>query len=153
MKSPISAMHVQSETENTFPEPFKSILGNAEWRGLGDQFHLTQFGANLETLHPNAQSSLRHWHTHSDEFIYVLEGELCLVTENGESIMTAGMCIGFKAGDANGHHLVNNSQKTAKFLVVGTRVEGDLVHYPDDDFQWVRKGNDTIAAKKDGTPY
>lgn len=153
MKSPILAMNIQAETENPFPEPFKSTMGVAEWRGLGDQFSLSQFGVNLEVIHPGGQSALRHWHTKSDEFVYILEGKLTLVTDAGETLMLPGMCVGFKAGDSNGHHLINNTTKLAKFLVIGTRVEGDKVHYSDDDFQWLEKDGRYVAAKRDGTPY
>lgn len=148
MKAPIHSMEVQADTENPFPEPFKSALGIAEWRGLGDQFSLSQFGVNLEVIHPGGQSALRHWHTKSDEFVYILEGELTLVTDIGETLMFAGMCIGMKAGDPDGHHLINNTKKLAKFLVVGTRVEGDKVYYSDDDFQWLKQDERFVAAKK-----
>ena len=115
---------------------------------------MTQFGAVLDVLQPNSQSALRHWHTKSDEFVLVLDGELTLITDEGETALRQGMCAGFKAGVTNAHHLVNRSKATAKFLVVGTRARGDEAHYPDDDFQWlVEKDGSWYAAKKDGTKY
>lgn len=153
MKTPLHAMEVQAESENPYPEPFKSTLGKSEWRGLSDQFDLSQFGVNLEVIHPGGQSSLRHWHTKSDEFVYMLEGELSLVTDEGATVMLPGMCIGMNANDPNGHHLVNNSKMPALFLVVGARIDGDKVHYPDDDFQWLQQGSRFVAAKKDGSLY
>ncbi|UTM60033.1 cupin domain-containing protein [Photobacterium sp. CCB-ST2H9] len=148
------ALTLKGETFNPFPEPFKSRLGQSEYKSLGDPFGLTQFGVDLELLEPNSQSALRHWHTKSDEFIYVLDGELCLVTDDGEQVLTSGMCIGFPAGIDNGHHLINRSNEQAKFIVVGSRVAGDEVHYPDDDFKWVVESTGKkVPSKKNGTPY
>ncbi|WP_104027826.1 cupin domain-containing protein [Vibrio jasicida] len=145
---------LKGDTFNPFPEPFKSHLGQSECKGLGDLFGLSQFGVNLEILEPNAQSALRHWHTKSDEFLYVLDGELYLITDEGEQVMTRGMCAGFPAGAENGHHLVNRSDSQAKFIVIGSRVAGDEAHYPDDDFKWVVKSSgEWVASRKDGTPY
>ena len=128
-------------------------MGEANWRALGDRFGLTQFGCSLETLYPGAQSSVRHWHTLSDEFVYMLEGELVLETNDGEFTLQAGMCIGFKAGERNAHHLVNRSAAPARFLVVGTRVPGDTAFYPDDNLAWFDTENGRVAVHKDGTPY
>ena len=155
MTGSITIKDIPPETDNPYPEPFRSALGHAEWRSLGDRFGLTHFGVNHETLHPGAQSALRHWHSHSDEFVYVLQGQLWLITDEGEQLLTAGMCVGFKAGDCNGHHLHNRSSEIAAFLVVGSRSEDDAVVYPDDDFQWCCDPNSGhyYAAKKDGTAY
>ena len=147
-------LSLKGDTSNPFPEPFKSLLGKAECKGLGGLFGLTQFGVNLEVLEPDAQSALRHWHTQSDEFVYVLSGELCLVTDDGEQTMRAGMCAGFPAGIENGHHLINRSSDQATFIVIGSRELGDEAHYPDDDFKWVvNSSGKWVACKKDGTPY
>ncbi|WP_282175158.1 cupin domain-containing protein [Vibrio diabolicus] len=145
---------LKCDTFNPFPEPFKSHLGQSECKRVGDLFGLSQFGVNLEILEPNAQSALRHWHTKSDEFLYVLDGELCLIMDEGEQIMRQGMCVGFPAGAENGHHLVNRSDSQAKFIVIVSRVEGDEAHYPDDDFKWVvTSSGEWVASRKDGTPY
>eukprot|EP00439_Symbiodinium_sp_Y106_P087697 s1_g233.t1 len=128
--------------------------GPYESRNLGDLFGLTQYGVGMETLPPGSRSSIRHWHTKSDEFVLVLDGELTLITDEGEMAMTAGMVAGFAAGSENAHHLINNSDAEARFLVVGSRVPGDEVHYPHDDFQWaVAEDGSWYAAHKDGTPY
>ncbi|MEZ8401234.1 cupin domain-containing protein [Vibrio splendidus] len=148
------ALSIKGDTFNPFPEPFKSRLGQSECRSLGDSFGLTQFGVNLEVLEPNAQSALRHWHTRSDEFHYVLGGELCLVSDDGEQTLFAGMCIGFPARVENGHHLINRSSEQAKFIVIGSRVAKDEAHYPDDDFKWVvESSGEWIPSRKNGTPY
>ena len=128
--------------------------GLYESRNLGDLFGLTQFGVMMETLPPGSRSSIRHWHTKSDEFVMVLEGELTLVTNEGEALVRAGMVAGFKAGEENARHLINKSNTDARFLVVGSRVPGDEVHYPHDDFKWaVAEDGTWFAAHKDGTPY
>jgi uncharacterized cupin superfamily protein len=152
MKPAIEATAVSPATRPAAPEPFASRLGAWEGRSLGDYFALTQFGVNLEIVQPGCESALRHWHTRSDEFIYVLEGKLTLVTDDGEATLTPGMCIGFKAGVQNAHHLINRTSNSSTFLVIGTRIDGDEVHYPDDDFQWLPgEDGDWYAAKRDGT--
>ena len=153
MKPPVAAKDLAPAIRPQAPEPYASRLGRREGRGLADHFELTQFGAHLETLHPGAQSALRHWHSHSDELVYVLEGELTLVNDDGEFELGAGMCAGFKGGEKNGHHMVNTGREIARFIVIGTRLQGDQVYYPDDDFQWLcDDAGQWYAAKRDGTP-
>jgi uncharacterized cupin superfamily protein len=107
---------------------------------LGKAVGITQFGVNLVTLEPGAMSSLRHWHEIEDEFVYVLDGEVALVDENGEHAMTASSFAGFPANGRNAHHLVNTSRSPATVLVVGSRRHGqETVHYPDDDFGPIRR--------------
>jgi len=81
-----------------YPEPFKSRMGDRIKKRLGDACGLTKFGVNLVTLGSGGQSALRHWHTQEDEFVYVLEGEVVLVTNDGEQVLTTGMCAGYPAG-------------------------------------------------------
>ena len=83
----------------------------------------------------------------------MLEGELVVRLNDGEFALRPGMCIGFKAGDPNAHHLVNRSQQRARFIVVGSRVPGDTGFYPDDDLAWFRTEKGRSAVHKDGTPY
>jgi uncharacterized cupin superfamily protein len=150
---PILASELRPESGSSYPEPFASRMGGLTWRTLGDAFGLTQFGLNLETLAPGAQSALRHWHTLSDEFIFVLDGEVVLRVDEGEYAMTSGMCAGFKAGEANAHHLLNRGSVAARFLVVGSRVAGDTAFYPDDDIAWFHTEAARIAVHKDGSAY
>ena len=102
-------------------------------RALGNAAGIKAFGVNLTELPAGAWSSQRHWHTEQDEFIYVLEGEITLVTNAGETLLTAGMCAGFPAGAPDGHHLINKSGKRALYLDIGDRPAGDAAHYPDVD--------------------
>lgn len=151
--TPLKAAEVASVSGSGYPEPLKAQVGNGCWRPLGEPFDLNQFGVNLEEFKPGDQSALRHWHTLSDEFVYILTGEMTLVTNDGETVMTAGMCVGFKAGEANGHHLVNRSKELATVLVMGARIPGDNCFYPDDDLLWVRTEEGSHAAHKDGRAY
>jgi uncharacterized cupin superfamily protein len=151
--SPVAAETVAPESSVGYPEPFRSRMGQSNWRALGDPFGLTQFGVSLETLQPGAQSALRHWHTLSDEWLYMLQGALTLYTNDGEWQLSPGQCMGFKAGDPNGHHLVNHSDKLAQFVVVGSRVPGDMAFYPDDDLASLVTEKGRVAVHKDGTPY
>jgi uncharacterized cupin superfamily protein len=109
-------------------------------RPLGKQFGLTQFGVNHTTLEPGAYSALRHWHQGEDEFVFVLEGRLTLIDDNGEHILGPGQFCVFPAGVSNAHHLANLGSEPASFLEVGSRRRGeDVVHYPDDDFGPIRR--------------
>lgn len=123
-------------------------------RPLGDVFGLTNFGVNLTRLAPGGQSALRHAHAKQDEFVYVLEGEPTLVTNEGEKLLKPGMCAGFKAGTGDAHHLVNRTKKDVVFLEVGDRSAGDSVTYPDDDVTAVFGPDGKWKySRKDGTPY
>ncbi len=120
-----------------YPPPHDAPCKARKWLRLGDAAGLTQFGVNLVTLEPSVWSSQRHWHSHEDEFVYVLEGELVLVTDAGEEIMRAGDCAGFKAGDRDGHHVQNRSSAPARFLVIGSRDDADWGEYPDIDMKFL----------------
>jgi uncharacterized cupin superfamily protein len=135
-----------------YPGPFDEPCRRRIRRRLGDAAGLRQFGVNHTRLAPGAWSSQRHWHTVEDEFILILEGEVVLVTDAGEETLRAGDCAGFRAGEANGHHLQNRSALDALVLEVGTRRPADdETFYPDIDL-WARKG-DAGYAHRDGTPY
>ena len=135
-----------------YPAPYH-VTGMAKFRRkLGDAAGLTQFGVNLLTLEPGAWSAQRHWHTAEDEFVYVLEGEVVLRTNAGEELLRSGDCAGFKAGVADGHCLINRTDKPVTVLEVGGRhPEKDAVDYPDIDLvipEGTRK-----YFRRDGTPY
>ena len=133
-----------------YPTPFDLPCRTRERTKLGDPAGLTQFGVNLCRLPPGAWSSQRHWHTGGDEFVYVLSGEVVLVTNDGDEVLKAGDCAGFKASDKNGHCLQNRSADEAQVLEIGTRVAGgDTAHYPECDL--VARGG--AYTHRDGTPY
>jgi uncharacterized cupin superfamily protein len=136
-----------------YPEPYDAPCRHRERRKLGDAAGLTQFGVNLLTLPPGAWSSQRHWHTDSDELVYVLEGEVTLVTDKGAEILRAGDAAGFKAGDANGHHLQNRSESRAVVIEIGTRVSSDACHYPGIDLFAPPGEKPAMFTHLDGTPY
>lgn len=121
---------------------------------LGDLFGLKNFGVNLTRLAPGAFSALRHAHAKQDEFVYLLEGEVVLITDAGETVLKAGMCAGFKAGTGDAHHLHNRSKKDVLFLEVGDRSAGDSVSYPDNDVVALFGADGKWKyTRKDGTPY
>jgi len=138
----------------SYPEPFRDGGSNRWYRRVGDHAGLKNFGVNLTRIVPGGMSSQRHWHTKEDEFVYVLEGEVVLVTDAGEEILKPGMCAGFPAGAANGHHFRNRTSKDVLLLVVGDRVHSDECHYPDIDL-YIGPGADGKHrfTRKDGTPY
>ena len=142
------------ETVGTlYPPPFDKPCHARGRRKLGDAAGLTQYGVNLLRLPPGVWSSQRHWHTKQDEFVYVLSGEVVLVTDEGEEPLTAGDCAGFKAGDPNGHHLQNRGTIEALVLEIGTRNEGDSCPYCDIDMMAPPDGKPVLYVHKDGTPY
>ena len=136
-----------------YPPPFDEPCLSRERTKLGDAANLTQFGVNLLRLPPGAWSSQRHWHTESDEFVYVLSGEVTLLTDDGAELLRAGDAAGFKAGDTNGHCLQNRSPEDATILEIGTRSASDAGHYSDIDLFAPAGGKSTPYARKDGTPY
>jgi uncharacterized cupin superfamily protein len=139
-------------TGSRYPAPFDAACAARARQRLGDAAGLTDFGVNLMRLPAGAWSSQRHWHSAEDEFVYVLEGEVVLVTDGGEEVLRAGDCAGFKAGVLDGHHLQNRSQREAVVLEIGSRkVAEDEGAYPDIDLRFL-KGRAGFAHK-DGTPY
>lgn len=135
-----------------YPPPYDTPCRERVRQVLGDAAGLTQFGVNLLRLTPGTWSSQRHWHTGEDEFVYVVAGEVVLVTDEGEALLRAGDAAGFKAGTANGHHLQNRSAGDALVLEIGSRREDvDEAHYPDIDLHAL-KGRGGYAHK-DGRRY
>ena len=134
-----------------YPPPFDEPCRARQRIRLGDAAGITQYGINLVRLKPGAWSSQRHWHIAQDEFIYVLSGEVTLVTNAGAEILRAGDCAGFKAGDEDGHHLQNNSSADVTFLEMGTRLPGDGAHYSDIDMMLAPDAKQ--YCHRDGTPY
>jgi uncharacterized cupin superfamily protein len=149
----LDPMSVPPRLGSIYPAPFGDKLAGREKRALGDALQLTQFGVNLVTLAPGAWSSQRHWHAHEDEFIYVLQGEVTLVTDAGQKTLTAGMAAGFPAGKADGHHLINQSDKPALYLEVGTRAENEEAQYSDIDMMARKEGGRFVFMHKNGDPY
>jgi uncharacterized cupin superfamily protein len=142
-----------SRSGSNYPAPFRAPHEGRHRQRLGDAAGLTQFGVNLTRIDAGAQSALRHWHEEEDEFIYMLDGELLLIDDNGETLLRAGDAAGFKAGDGNGHHLVNRSGKPATYLEIGTRAAHEHAHYPDDDLVVIRDAKGSHALHKNGEPW
>jgi uncharacterized cupin superfamily protein len=140
-------------TAGVYPEPWRGITQGREKAVLGDVAGLTQFGVNLTRLKPGAASALRHWHEQEDEFIYVVEGEITLIEDGGEVRLLPGDAAGFKAGVANGHHLVNKSQRDALYLEVGTRARRERGHYPGLDLIYDKDENGVRFSHTSGEPY
>ncbi|HEX2880666.1 MAG TPA: cupin domain-containing protein [Polyangiaceae bacterium] len=145
---------VAARNASGYPEPFKSRVLPREKRALGDALGLTKIGVNLTTLPPGKESSMRHYHTREDEMIFMVEGEVVLITDEGEQVLSAGTCAGFPAGSGNGHHLINRSAHPARYLEISNRDPQDSAAYSDDDLAY-RKAPDgsAIFSHKDGTPY
>jgi uncharacterized cupin superfamily protein len=140
-------------TKGVYPDPWGAITDGREKTAIGDVVGLTQFGVNLTRLKPGAASALRHWHEAEDEFVYVLEGEITLIEEGGATVLQPGDAAGFKAGVANGHHLVNRSRRDAIYLEVGTRANRERAHYSDVDLIYERDESGLRFSHRSGEPY
>ncbi len=151
MASKIDIAAAPSRKGSAYPMPFDEPCMQRLRHRLGDAAGLTQFGVNLLRLPAGAWSSQRHWHAREDEFVYVLEGEVVLVTNAGEEVLRAGDCAGFKAGAEDGHHLQNRTGVDAMVLEVGTRNPGGACDYPDIDMT-IPEGGDGVHHR-DGRPY
>ena len=151
--APIDPRQLRSNTDSGYPEPYRSQVLPREKCALGDAAGLTRIGVNHTTLGPGAASSMRHWHTREDELIYVLAGELVLVTDAGERPLRAGECAGFPAGHRDGHQLVNRGAAPAVYLEISNRDDDDVPHYPDVDLCWNASPSGGSYSHKDGRPY
>jgi uncharacterized cupin superfamily protein len=139
--------------QTNYPEAFASRMAGRRKHPLGDLFGLTNFGVNLTRLAPGAVSALRHAHSKQDEFVYILQGRPTLHTDEGRSVLSSGMCAGFKAGTGNGHRLINETEEEVVYLEVGDRTAGDEGAYPDDDIKAVLIDGKWQFTHKDGSPY
>lgn len=146
-------MRLQARRTTIYPKPLDQGFAGRIKRALTGGLGLTQFGINLSTLEPGAQSSHRHWHAKEDEAIYVLSGELTLITDDGEHLLKQAMAAGFPAGESNGHHLVNRGTEPATYLEIGTRSADEDVTYSDVDLRGEKRAGQYRFFHKDGTPY
>ncbi len=144
---------IEPRIGSSYPAPFDAPCATRERRPLGDAVGLSQFGVNLMTLPPGAWSSQRHWHECEDEFVYVIEGEVTLITDAGEQRLGPGMAAGFPADRRDGHHLVNRSDRPARLLEVGTRAAREYGEYPDIDMVVESRNGVTRFLRRSGEPY
>jgi uncharacterized cupin superfamily protein len=147
----IDLVTVPSRKGSSYPAPFDAPCATRTRRRLGEAGGLRDFGVNLMTLPPGGWSSQRHSHSHEDEFVYLLEGEVVLIEDAGETVLRAGDCAAFAKGTGNGHHLVNRSSAIATYLEVGSRNSEDLTTCSDIDMKSANA--DGRFVHKDGTPY
>ena len=150
-KVDIAKVPVKSGT--FYPAEFQAECKGRHKQAIGDAAGLTQFGVNITRISPGAASALRHWHEQEDEFIYLLEGELVLVENDGETVLKPGDAAGFKAGSGNAHRLINRGTLDAVYFEVGTRAKAERVHYPDVDLVMERDDKSRRYLHRSGEPY
>jgi uncharacterized cupin superfamily protein len=156
-KPALDPMSLPPRTSSGYPEPYRSRVLPREKRALGDACGISKFGVNHTTLPPGKESSMRHWHTHEEEFIFVLSGEVVLRTDAGEQVLKAGMCAGFpvsadgKTGD--GHQLINRSGEPAVYLEISNRDKADSACYPDVDLHFNGAASPDMFTRKDGSRF
>ena len=145
---------IEAKIGSGYPARFNVSTAGRAKRMLTTALGLTQFGVNITELDPDSATALRHWHSHEDEFVYVLEGEVTLVTIAGAQTLTEGMCAGFPGGVEDGHCIENRSGKPATILEVGSRDDRDEGNYPEVDLHCKpNRYKDPQFTRKDGTPY
>lgn len=147
----IDPTSVPARHGSNYPAPFAEKAGLRVKQALGNAGGLTDFGVNLTQLPAGAWSSQRHWHSSEDEFVYVLSGELCLITDAGEQTLRAHDCAAFPKNRADAHHLINRGEQMAVYLEIGSRSNDDHCHYPDVDLDWDSAIG--VYTRKDGSPY
>jgi uncharacterized cupin superfamily protein len=150
-KPALDPMTLEPVSRSSYPEPYRSRVMPREKRQLGVSLGLQKIGVNRTTLPPGKESSMRHWHTHEEEFVFVLEGEVVLRTQAGEQVLKAGSCAGFPSGRNDGHQLLNRSGKPAVYLEVSNRDAEDTVYYSDTDVDMIATPEG--MTRRDGTPF
>jgi uncharacterized cupin superfamily protein len=147
---------LEARTTSGYPEPYRSRVLPREKRALGDALGLTKIGVNLTTLMPGKESSMRHFHTHEDELVYVLEGEIVLCTDDGEQLLTPGTYAGFPAGKRNGHHFINRSDRPARYLEISNRDPNDGAEYTDPEVDLAYRcgpNGKAVFTRRDGSSF
>ena len=152
-KPALDSAAVEPRTSTVYPEPYRSQVLPREKRALGDSLGLTKIGINRTTLMPGKVSSMRHWHTHEDEFVFVLEGEVTLCTDLGEQVLRAGQCAGFPAGSTDGHQFCNRGTQPAVYLEISNRDAADKAHYCDPSVDMVWDAARSVITRRDGSKY
>ena len=152
-KPALDPMTLEPRIASGYPEPYRSRCLPREKRQLGNALGLTRIGINQTTLPPGKESSMRHWHTHEEEFVYVLSGEVVLCTDAGEQTLTAGMCAGFPLGTSDGHQLVNRGTQPAVYLEISNRDPADGAEYPDVDLAYHGANAAVKFTRKDGSAF
>ena len=152
-KAALDPMSLEPRIGSGYPEPYRSRCLPREKRALGDALGLKKIGINHTTLPPGKESSMRHWHTHEEEFVFVLSGEVVLRTDAGEQLLTAGMCAGFPLGTQDGHCLINRGSQPAVYLEISNRDPNDGAHYSDEDLKFPGVNAAVRFTRKDGSHF
>lgn len=134
-----------------YPAPFGAPCAGRIRQRLGDEGGISDFVFNLSRLPPGNWSSQRHWHSTEDELVYVLEGEVVLIEDDGETLLVAGDCATFPKGSGNGHHLINRSDSDAVYLEVGSRDPENVIFCSDVDMKSLNSNG--LFLHYDGKPY
>ena len=141
------------ESGSPSPRPHDALVAGRHRTRLSPALGLSKYGVNIVRIEPGGQSSARHWHSEQDEFVYILEGVATLITDEGETVLAAGMAAGFPAGNPNGHTLANRTDTDVLALEVGDRPRIEDVTYPDIDMANAVRDGKPHFLRKDGSPF
>ena len=149
----IDISKIPDDIATGYPPPYNKVVEGRSRKRLARAAGLTQYGVNICTLKPGAASSQRHWHENEDELVFVLEGEVVLCEDDGETTLKPGDAAAWKAGVVNGHCLVNRSNRDAVFIEVGSRAARERAHYSDIDMKVERDDKGMHYTRKNGEPF
>jgi uncharacterized cupin superfamily protein len=88
-------------------------------------------GFGLYELEPGQSTWPYHFELGSEEWLFVVEGEVTLRTPEGERALRAGDVVCFVEGPAGAHAVRNDSDATARFAMPSVDEPTNAAVYPD----------------------
>lgn len=125
MKIPIHQSDVAFEVWYEGTE--RKIRGNP----LCDVGGQAKVDVGLMELPPGSNTKPGHWHSKEEEHLYALSGQATLHLGIERFLLRPGSYVCFPAGQAEPHHLVNTSTEPFSYIIIGERINGDEVTYPE----------------------
>lgn len=98
-------------------------------KSLGDEVGLKNLGIHLISIAPGDKSTEFHAHRYEEEAMYVLSGRGTAVIGESTQIIGPGDFIGFSTNGV-AHETINDGTEPLICLVVGQRLQQDVVDYP-----------------------
>jgi uncharacterized cupin superfamily protein len=98
---------------------------------VGGQAGATRIGVTVYELDPGKRNLPYHAHFGVEEVIVVLRGTPTLRTPEGERELAEGEVASCPPGRDSAHQLINRSEETARFLVLSSKADADVIEYPD----------------------
>jgi uncharacterized cupin superfamily protein len=103
-----------------------------DWGGIG-ALRLARagsLGASVWELRPGGSQFVYHFHRGSEELLVVLAGRPTVRMHDGDRALAEGDVVTFPRGPEGGHQIRNDSDATARVLIVSTNADPDVAEYP-----------------------